>query len=305
MKIIGIYWNKAQKRLRLLPRLVLFVAFYELLSALLSILVNQSGYFPFFDSPAALGLIVLGMTILTVFLAGRLLDRRKFADFGFHFDRRWMRNLGFGVLLGALLMAAVFIIELSYGWITIVEFFGVNTMLSSITTIGYFWSQFFQTLLFYFCAAFAEELFFRAYPIKNLLESFNNLKINQKTLGWLAAIVTSLVFGLAHLGNPNSSWISTFNIFIAGMMLSLPLILNGELALSIGLHFSWNFFQGVIFGFPISGTLSAANLIRIQQSGPESMTGGAFGPEAGLLGLAAMLVGSAAIMFYFSKQNPG
>jgi len=302
MKILYPFWNKEQKRLRFLLRLILLLIFYELISTALTYLVYRCGFFPF-DSPAATGLVILATAVLPVYLAGRLLDRRRFSEFGFHIDRAWLKSLLFGVLLGAVLMAAIFIIELAFGWITILDFFGVNTMRSSIPTIGYFWSQFFQSLLFYFCAALSEELFFRAYPIRNLRESLGSLKINPKQLSWLAAILTSLVFGLAHLGNPYSSWISTFNIFVAGMMLALPFILSGELAFSIGLHFSWNFFQGVVFGFPISGTVASANLVRLQQSGPEILTGGYFGPEAGLLGLAAMLIGSGAIYFFYLKQN--
>lgn len=302
MKILYPFWNKEQKRLRFLPRLILLFIFYELFSTAITFLVYHCGFFPF-DSPAATGLVILATSALPVFLAGRLLDRRRFSEFGFHIDRAWLKSLWFGVLLGAVLMVAIFIIELAFGWITILDFFGVNTMRSSIPTIGYFWSQFFQSLLFYFCAALSEELFFRAYPIRNLRESLGSLKINPKQLRWLAAILTSLVFGLAHLGNPYSSWISTFNIFVAGMMLALPFILSGELAFSIGLHFSWNFFQGVVFGFPISGTIASANLVRLQQNGPEILTGGYFGPEAGLLGLAAMLIGSGTIYFFYLKQN--
>ena len=72
------------------------------------------------------------------------------------------------------------------------------------------------------------------------------------------------------------------------------LILTGELAIPIGLHIFWNFFQGNIFGFPVSGVSYPAeivSLIKINQSGPEMWTGGGFGPEAGLLGLFANLLG--------------
>jgi hypothetical protein len=88
------------------------------------------------------------------------------------------------------------------------------------------------------------------------------------------------------------------------MMLSIGFIYNGQAALSIGLHFTWNFFQGIIFGFPISGTLSAANLIQIKQKGNELLTGGSFGPEAGLVGLTAMLLGTLLIILYFKRQQP-
>jgi hypothetical protein len=86
-------------------------------------------------------------------------------------------------------------------------------------------------------------------------------------------------------------------------MLCIGFIYSKQAALSIGLHFTWNFFQGVIFGFPISGTISPANLIRINQQGPELLTGGSFGPEAGLVGLAVMLLGSFVIIRYLKRRQ--
>ena len=77
-----------------------------------------------------------------------------------------------------------------------------------------------------------------------------------------------------------------FNIVAAGLMLGLPYLLTGKLGLSIGLHIGWNLFQGNVFGFPVSGfEPSGATVFAIEQAGPPILTGGAFGPEGGLLGL--------------------
>ena len=302
-KLVNIFWNKEQHRLRLIPRLILFTLIYFLLFLAVSPLFQWSKIGILLNNRIFIGVMEAGLTLLAVYLAGKLFDRRSYADFGFHLNRRWLKELGFGLGLGALLMAFIFILEWALGWITITEFFGTNTYLSSIPTRGFFWQQFTQAFFFYLLAAFSEELLFRVYPIKNMGESFHNRKISRKQALWLAAILASALFGVAHLGNPHASWISTVNIFFAGIMLSLGFIYSGEAALSIGLHFTWNFVQGVIFGFPISGTISQANLIRIEQNGPDLLTGGLFGPEAGLVGLLAMSVGSLAIIFYLQSQH--
>ena len=303
MKIFGLFWNKEQKRLRMLLRVILYLLLVFALFFGYSFVMVRFGLFFLAQNRVASGLVQIGLAGLAVFLAGWLLDRRKFGDFGFHIDRRWWRRLGQGILLGALLMAAIFLLEWALGWVKVTGFMGTNTILSSLPSAAYFWNQFIQSLLFYFFAAAAEELFFRAYPLINLSEGFHNQKISRNLALWLAAILTSLIFGMAHLSNPHASWIAAGNIFIAGVMLSLGLIYEGEMALPIGLHFSWNFFQGVIFGFPISGTLAPANLIRIQQSGPQLFTGGNFGPEAGLIGLAAMLIGSLWLIRRYSRTQ--
>jgi membrane protease YdiL (CAAX protease family) len=301
--LINIFWDRELRRLRLLFRLVLYIAIILLGFFGFSLLVGMTGAYALFNSRIAIGLMEIGLALLAVWAAGRVLDHRAFAEFGFRFDRNWLRDLAFGLALGAFLMAAIFLVEWALGWIHIRGLFGTNTALSSLPTRADFWNQFGQSLIFYTLAAAAEELFFRAYPFINLREGLHNKRISKGQAAWLAAILTSVMFGLAHLGNPHATWISTLNIFFAGIMLSLGFIYSGQAALSIGLHFTWNFFQGVIFGFPISGTASSANLIRIEQRGAELLTGGSFGPEAGLVGLAAMVIGSLLIVRYYQRRQ--
>jgi len=100
-----------------------------------------------------------------------------------------------------------------------------------------------------------------------------------------------------HLGNPNATWYSAAGIFLAGLFLAYAYVRTGQLWLSMGLHLGWNFFEGVVFGFPVSG-LDIYRLLRIQVHGPELWTGGAFGPEAGLIVVPGLLLGTALIYGY-------
>jgi len=107
------------------------------------------------------------------------------------------------------------------------------------------------------------------------------------TWGW---ILSSAVFGALHLANPHASFVAAAGILFAGLLLGYAYLRTGQLWLSMGLHTGWNFFEGVVFGFPVSG-LPFYHLTRISVNGPVMWTGGEFGPEAGLIVLPAILLG--------------
>jgi uncharacterized protein len=223
---------------------------------------------------------------ISFLIAARWLDRRPMRDFGFHFSPRWWRDLGFGLFLGALLMAMIFTFELGVGWIEVTGYTQPGTEGQP------FWIGILVMLALFISVGIYEEMLFRGYHLRNLAEGFEGRFINPRFSLLLAYFLSSIVFGVAHASNPNATFISSFNIAIAGLFLGLGFVLTGELAIPIGLHITWNFFQGNVFGFPVSGMQFGATFIQINQAGPELLTGGAFGPEAGLIGLAAMLLGS-------------
>jgi len=116
-------------------------------------------------------------------------------------------------------------------------------------------------------------------------------------------VISSALFGLIHLGNPNATLVGAAGIFFAGLLFAYAFLRTKQLWLPIGLHIGWNFFEGVVFGFPVSG-LDIYALARISVHGPELWTGGAFGPEAGLIVLPAIVVGGLLIYLY-SRRRPG
>jgi membrane protease YdiL (CAAX protease family) len=113
-------------------------------------------------------------------------------------------------------------------------------------------------------------------------------------------VISSAFFGALHLGNPNAIWVSAAGIFLAGVFLAYSYLRTRQLWLPIGLHIGWNFFEGVVFGFPVSGSESYA-LIRTSVDGPVLWTGGLFGPEAGLVVIPALLLG--VVMVYAYTRN--
>ena len=105
---------------------------------------------------------------------------------------------------------------------------------------------------------------------------------------------------MGHAFNPNASLLSTLNLILAGISLAVGFLVTGRLALPIGLHITWNFFQGSVFGFAVSGadSMNMAQIFRIQQGGPDLWTGAAFGPEGGLLGRFAVIFEASAVLLW-------
>jgi len=309
-----IFWDSGWRRLRAGWRLLLHLVILLLCLAtanlvaiaLLSALSNGpldvdallSGAPPSPEAPGA-ALAVPIATLLAfsigIWLCGRYLDRRRFADFGLCFNRQWWLDFGFGLGLGAGLMALIFVVEWAAGWLTITNTFQTAAGVPFATAI-------LIPLVLFICVGIYEELWSRGYQLKNMAEGFGFL--GPRAAIGLATLLSSAIFGVLHGLNPGASPMSTFNIFLAGIFLALGMILTGQLAIPIGLHITWNFFQGNVFGFPVSGlSANRTTVIAIEQGGDPLLTGGTFGPEAGLIGVAAMLLGSVLTVLWVRWQH--
>ncbi len=248
--------------------------------------------------PLVGGIAALMGVLLSVWLAGRFLDRRPFADFGFHLGSGWRLDLCFGMALGALLMSAIFLVELGFGWITV-----TGALQAFVPGTPFALAILIPATLF-LCVGVYEELLFRGYQLRNAAEGLNLPVVGPRNAVVLAWVLSSAFFGYLHANNPNATLSSTFNVVLAGLMLGLGYVLTGELAIPIGLHITWNFFQGGVLGFPVSGLGPVgASFLSMDQGGPKLWTGGPFGPEAGLLGPAAMILGGLLIALWVRLRS--
>ena len=206
-----------------------------------------------------IGPLLTAAIVLGVMLAARYVDKRPMR---LRFDGRTF-SLGFG--LGAALMTLVFAVEWAAGWI------GVGAGRLTMLAVSF-------TVVKVLCVGVYEEVVARGYLMRNI-----------------GVIGSSLVFALLHLFNDNASVVSTAGLFINGLLFAAAVLVTGRLSTAIGLHMAWNLFEGLVFGFPVSGDKEASSLIAITQFGPGIVTGGAFGPEAGLIGVVASLAGIAVL----------
>jgi len=318
--VASLFWNRQEKRLRAGWRMALFTILVQIMTSLFlvgpSLLVSAIGLItgtgsvgsaiiggqnlllrnPAIATLMTTGAILAGILLATWFM-GRWIDRRKVSDFGFTFSRDWWRNFAFGLGLGALLMSLIFLV----GWTT--GNFRVTGFFVSFPD-GFFLPGLLIALLMFICGGIYEEVLFRGYYLVNLAEGLHNRRVSARWAIMVAFLITSSIFGVSHLSNPNANWTSTLNVTLAGIFLGLGMVLTGSLAIPIGLHIAWNFFQGNIFGFPVSGIDMFSTVIATEFVGPDWITGGNFGPEAGILGFGAMILGSVLTVLWIKRRTP-
>jgi membrane protease YdiL (CAAX protease family) len=225
--------------------------------------------------------------LFSIFIARRFIDKRSFISFGLHLGRRTIIDILAGIGIAFVMMGLIFLFEFYQGWLSINSFaWNLESAQNVITQVSLFFVVF-------ILVAWNEELMSRGYHLQTIASGMN--------LFW-GLIISSSIFGGLHLANPNATWVSALGIFFAGLLLGYAYIRTGRLWLSIGIHIGWNFFEGVVFGFPVSG-LDIYHLINTGITGPVLWTGGPFGPEAGLIILPFLALGVSLVYLYSRRTN--
>lgn len=291
--IASIFWNWGERRPRALWRIALqFTAF--LAPALVLARAFSGGIYTETGETLFEFLETAGFGFGSVLLGIRLWDRRPLADLGFALNRDWFRDCAFGLLVGATAMCVVWLVEYAAGWVVLVDsrvWAGDSALHMSLPVQA----------LFCVAVALAEESICRMYQLRNVAEGLVCGRIGPRGALIGAWVLSSVGFALPHVGNPGATWVSTLGVFLAGLMQALPVLITGSLAVPFGLHITWNFFQGPVLGFPVSGMSMGPSLLSLEQHGPDFWTGGAFGPEAGMLGWLAVGMSAGAILFYHRR----
>jgi uncharacterized protein len=177
------------------------------------------------------------------------------------------------------------------GWGLIV--FAVLPMAVAGTLHIQFWTQprafslLILNLLTLAVAALAEEVAFRGYSYRRLIEAIGPVA---------ATTLMSLLFGLGHVLNPGATWASTLVTVLAGVLLSIAWLRTHGLWLGWGLHFAWNASMGILFGLPISGINDFASIVQTRAFGRLWLTGGDYGPEGAGITVVVLLIGIVALV---------
>ncbi len=202
-----------------------------------------------------LAILLLAATMLVE----RFTSGKTLSDVGFG-PKHAGRDLAAGAAIGALLFSLVALELFIGGFYHVLKVHPTPDLaMAAVLLIG---------------GAVFEELLFRG-VIFRLVEEWTGT--------WIALAVSAILFGLAHAANPGATPVSSLAIALeAGILLGAAYVLVRNLWLPIGLHFAWNFFEGPIFGTQISGHSFLRDATAAQLAGPSWITGGSFGPEAGV-----------------------
>ena len=187
-----VVWNQREGRLRAGWRLLGFFALLMVVAAGEGRLRSTlAGHLPDLDDAVVRALAFALMIAAVLLLAGRVLDRRRVADFGLHLSRRWWSDLARGLGLGAGLMLGVLALELAMGWVKITDTFVASPGQPFAATIV-------LGLVAVVAVAFGEEASYRGYPVKNLTEAFG-----RSCVADVATVsIPALFFGMAHVFVP-------------------------------------------------------------------------------------------------------
>lgn len=111
-------------------------------------------------------------------------------------------------------------------------------------------------------------------------------RIVEEGLGtWWALLISAAFFGAAHIFNPGATlWSSAAIAIEAGLLLAMIYHVTRSLWACIGLHAAWNIMQGTVYGIPVSGGAGKGWLVS-SRTGPDWLSGGAFGAEASVVAL--------------------
>ena len=219
------------------------------------------------------GIALFVPAVLAMWLTVRFIDHRPLSIFGIGFLPHWRRDFLLGLGLAAGMLGVLIGGCFAFGYVNIQWTGRLVSPGVLATTLG--------VLLL---SALNEELVFRGFPLRLLIDGVGE---------WPAVIGMSALFGAMHLSNPNGSLLGAVNTVAAGILLSLAYVRTRSLWLPYAIHTGWNVGLGFVFGFPLSG-IDLASLWTTGIAGSETILGGGYGPEGGLL--ATFVFAAAAVI---------
>jgi membrane protease YdiL (CAAX protease family) len=222
--------------------------------------------------------------LLGVLLAAYILlriDHRPMADLGLSLSGHFK-----SLIWGMLIAVVIYLIG-----------FGASLMLGGIEVVDVHFSLYAMSsgFLLYIIVAITEEVMVRGYILGRLLQTSLNK--------FLALFISAAIFAALHLSNPNVTFLSILNILLAGLLLGASYLYTHNLMFPISLHLFWNWIQGTVLGYQVSGQEIGSTLLTLHRPVDSIWNGGKFGFEGSLLCTILAFVATLLIIWWGEKRK--
>ena len=246
----------------------IIIALFDIIGIAIVSVFSEYGFEEFISDPELImqnKMMLLMMicqlmgTLFTVWIFQKFISKERFISIGLDFIN-YKNDFYQGLAVGTGLI--------SIGFFTLI--------ILNLTSIDLTYFSIYDQIFYFFLfvvVSLNEEIAIRGYILHNLCQSFNK---------YIALIISSFVFMGMHLGNPNIDMLALMNLFLAGIFLGVYRIHKNNLWFPIGVHLMWNYLQGPIYGFEVSGN-KINSLFEQKLQGHEVLTGGNFGYEGSII----------------------
>lgn len=217
--------------------------------------------------------------IFYVVLFWRMFEKKKLKEIGLTNVKSNFNDLFFGLIVGAVSFSIVAFILICTKSVELQSNFKHTNILNSLIV---------ELIIFIF-VGISEELFSRGYCIKVFKQ--------YEKFYYIPIIISSIIFALMHSMNEGINMMAYINLFLFGILMGYICVKTKNLWMCIGYHITWNYFEGAVFGFLVSGT-NTDSIYKIRMISPNIINGGDFGPEGGII-VTIVLVTSLFISYRF------
>lgn len=201
--------------------------------------------------------------IVSSIIMWKSFDKKEAKLMGIINIKEGYKELGIGLFLGGMTITIVGIVLLLLGEVRLVNSLS-KPNISYELVIG---------LIAFIAVGFGEEIFGRAYCMSVLKQTRNK---------YIVLGISAAVFAAMHLGNNGINFLALINLFLVGILFGYMFMKSGNVWMPIGFHITWNYFQGYILGFQVSGN-EVNGIYQLQNSINSYINGGTFGPEGGIV----------------------
>lgn len=224
-----------------------------------------------------------GVSIISCIIVWRWLDKKKIREMGLTSIKSNSKEFLVGLVAGAITISIVSIGIICFGNVEFVN--SVNKPNISLSLV--------YGLIAFAFVGFGEEILSRGYIMSVLKQTRSK---------WVVLVGPALIFAMLHLANNGISILAFINLFLVGLLFAYMFMKSKNIWMPIGYHITWNYFQGYIWGFGVSGN-DVQGLYKIKNVSDNIINGGAFGPEGGLMVTIVICLTFGFVYWYYKDES--